>query len=248
MHILITNDDGVRGPGLLALYQAASKFGQVSVLAPQQNWSGCGHVKTLERPLRVFETSLLDGTPALASDGAPSDCVALAMLGIIPQAIDLVLSGINTSANLGDDATYSGTVMAAMEGMIQGVPAIAFSQDRPRSGVQDFGISACVIDHVLKAFVQDGLPAGVFLNVNVPDLPVSELKGIKMTHQGKRIYHDRLDKKADPRGGTYYWIGGEVPTGEYDANSDIGALADGYASITPLQGDLTAEVKFDWGD
>lgn len=248
MHILITNDDGVKGLGLLALAKIAAEFGQVSVLAPERNWSGCGHVKTLDRPLRVVETTLIDGSAAFASDGAPSDCVALAMLGVLgDKKPDLVLSGINTTANLGDDATYSGTVMAAMEGMVNGVPAIAFSQDRPTSGTQDFAVSLPVIRHVLQAYLKDGLPDGVFLNVNVPAVSTEKLKGIKMTRQGKRIYHDRLDKKVDPRGGTYYWIGGDVPTGIYEPDTDIGALADGYASITPLQGDLSAKVDFDWG-
>lgn len=246
MHILITNDDGVGHLGLQALYNTAVKFGKVSVLAPNKNWSGCGHIKTLDRPLRVFNSALSDGTPALCSDGAPSDCIALAMLGLINPKPDLVLSGINNSANLGNDVTYSGTVMAAMEGMIHGVPAVAFSQERPKNKPQNFSVTEKVIAHTLSRLVKTGLPSGIFLNVNVPNVAVDQLIGIKMTRLGKRIYHDRLDKKVDPRGGTYYWIGGEAPTGQYEPNTDIGALQDGYASITPLQGNMTASVNLDW--
>lgn len=127
MNILVTNDDGVTAPGLLALVQAMRKVGEVAILAPDRNWSGGGHVKTIERPLRIKEVKLADGTPALASDGAPSDCVALALLGYISQRIDLVVSGINPIANMGHDVTYSGTVTAAMEAVIWGVPGIAVS-------------------------------------------------------------------------------------------------------------------------
>ncbi|MHB8775959.1 MAG: 5'/3'-nucleotidase SurE, partial [Bellilinea sp.] len=129
MHILVTNDDGVNAPGLLALTRAMQPLGKVSVLAPDRNWSASGHVKTLHRPLRVTETRLADGYPALATDGAPSDCVALAVLGILPEPVDLVVSGINPGANVGHDMTYSGTVTAAMEGAICGLPSLAFSLD-----------------------------------------------------------------------------------------------------------------------
>src|SRR5512137_511771 len=127
MHILLTNDDGVYAPGLLALAQEMKKIGKVTIVAPDRNWSASGHVKTMERPLRVKETHLADGTPALASDGAPSDCVALALLGLIEEKIDLVVSGINPNANIGHDLTYSGTVTAAMEASIAGIPGLAFS-------------------------------------------------------------------------------------------------------------------------
>src|SRR4030043_1904854 len=133
MHILVTNDDGINAPGLLALTQEMRAFGQVSVLAPDHNWSASGHVKTMHRPLRVKETPLADGSPAYASDGAPSDCVALGLLGFIPEKIDLVVSGINPNANIGHDVTYSGTVTAAMEAVIWGIPGIAISLDSPEN-------------------------------------------------------------------------------------------------------------------
>jgi 5'-nucleotidase len=131
MHILVTNDDGVLAPGLLALAQQMRLLGDVSILAPDRNWSASGHVKTMHRPLRVREVRLDDGTAAMASDGAPSDCVALALLGLLPDKVDLVVSGINPNANLGHDITYSGTVTAAMEAVIWGIPGISVSLDSP---------------------------------------------------------------------------------------------------------------------
>ena len=135
MHILVTNDDGVLAPGLLALAQEMRSLGQVTILAPDRNWSASGHVKTLDRPLRVKEVILADGTPALATDGAPSDCVALALLGLLPEPVDLVVSGINPHANLGHDVTYSGTVTAAMEAAIGGVPGVAVSLHSPENHI-----------------------------------------------------------------------------------------------------------------
>jgi len=241
MHILVTNDDGVQAPGLLALAQAMRKLGQVTVLAPDHNWSGSGHVKTLERPLRVRETQLADGSPALMSDGAPSDCVALALLGVVADRPDLVVSGINPHPNLGHDVTYSGTVTAAMEAIIGGVMGIAFSMNSgPGQGELDYVMAARLAGQVVKKVAETSLPEGVFLNVNIPCLKEGELKGFMLTRQGLRLYHDVLDCRKDPRGQSYYWIGGDFPTGVAEDGTDFGALAAGYVSITPLQLDLTA--------
>lgn len=242
MHILVTNDDGVWAPGLLALAQELRSLGKVSILGPDRNWSASGHVKTLERPLRVKETLLADGSKALASDGAPSDCVALAFLGLLNEPIDLVVSGINPNANLGHDVTYSGTVTAAMEGAIWGLPAIAVSLDAPEYhvGPLDFHTAARVACRVARSVIDRGMPDKTLLNVNVPYREEAELRGYMVTRQGLRIYRDVLVKREDPRGRPYYWIGGEVPTGVPDEGTDIGALADGYVSITPLHLDMTA--------
>lgn len=244
MHILITNDDGVNAPGLLALVQALSGLGKLTVLAPDHNWSASGHVKTLHRPLRVKETRLADGTPALASDGAPSDCVALAMMGLLEEKVDLVVSGINPHGNLGHDVTYSGTVTAAMEAAIAGLPAVAVSVDPPEGLVAplDYSTAAGVARRVVEQVIAHGLPRDVFLNVNVPYLPAAELKGYLITRMGLRIYRDALIKRLDPRGRPYYWIGGDMPTGVPDEGTDIGALSAGYVSITPLHLDLTAHA------
>lgn len=241
MHILVTNDDGVTAPGLLALAQAMRKLGKVTVFAPDKNWSASGHVKTMERPLRVWETLLADGSSAFTSDGAPSDCVALPLLGFIEEPIDLVVSGVNPHANIGHDVTYSGTVTAAMEAVIAGVKGIAFSLDSPEGhkGALDYSTAASVARRIAEKVLADGLPEGVVLNVNVPYLKEDELKGFMITRQGLRVYRDALDVRTDPRGKPYYWIGGEAPTGVDEPGTDFGALAQGYVSITPLQLDLT---------
>jgi 5'-nucleotidase len=240
-HILVTNDDGVQAPGLLALAREIRKLGKVTVFAPDRNWSASGHVKTMDRPLRVRETTLADGSPAFMSDGAPSDCVALPLLGLIEEKIDLVVSGINPNANVGHDVTYSGTVTAAMEAVIDGVGGIAVSLDSPGGfkGSLDYSTAAKVARRVAKQVLLDGLPEGVVLNVNVPYLPEKELKGYMITRQGLRVYRDELDSRVDPRGRPYYWIGGEAPTGVIEEGTDIGALNGGCVSITPLQLDLT---------
>lgn len=242
MHILVTNDDGVSAPGLAALAGSMRSFGDVSVLAPDRNWSGGGHVKTLDRPLRIREVFLSDGNPALASDGAPSDCVALALLGYVERKVDLVVSGINPQPNLGHDVTYSGTVTAAMEAVIWGVPGIAFSLNTGENhlGALDYEPAAQVAAKIVHNFQLHRIPPGILLNINIPYLPMSEIKGIRMTRQGLRVYHDRLDQRIDPRGRPYFWIGGDAPTGIPEEGTDIGALEQGYVSITPLQLDLTA--------
>jgi 5'-nucleotidase len=241
MHILVTNDDGVTAPGLLALAQQLGELGQVTVLAPDRNWSASGHVKTLHRPLRVKEVQLADGSPALASDGAPSDCVALAVLGLIPDKVDVVVSGINPNANIGHDVTYSGTVTAAMEASIWGIPSLAVSLDAPEyhSGALDFLPAAQVARKIVAAIFQHEIPKSILLNVNVPYLTLDKLKGYKITRQGLRVYRDTLVAREDPRGRPYYWIGGEAPTGVHEEGTDFGALTDGFVSITPLQLDLT---------
>ncbi len=187
MHILVTNDDGVQAPGLLALTQAMRQVAdKVTVLAPDHNWSASGHVKTLHRPLRVIETRLDDGSTAWASDGAPSDCVALAQLGFIPEKIDLVVSGINPNSNIGHDVTYSGTVTAAMEAAIWGIPGIAVSLNRPEKPTSevDYTHAAEAARRVISwLMAQADIPKDLILNINVPYGPLAEMKGFRMTRQ-----------------------------------------------------------------
>jgi 5'-nucleotidase len=247
MHILVTNDDGVQAPGLLALAQEMRKLGRVTVFAPDKNWSASGHVKTMDRPLRVRETTLADGTAAFTSDGAPSDCVALSLLGLVEEPLDVVVSGINPNANVGHDVTYSGTVTAAMEAVIAGVMGIAVSLDSPEGhkAPLDYSCAASVARRVVDKAAADGVPHGVVLNVNVPFLKEGEFKGYMITRQGLRVYRDALDQRIDPRGRLYYWIGGEAPTGVDEPGTDFGALRAGYVSITPLQLDLTSYKAMD---
>lgn len=243
MHILVTNDDGVTAPGLLALVQAMRSLpgAKVSILAPDRNWSGSGHVKTLERPLRARDITLADGSPAFTSDGAPSDCVALALLGFFEEKIDLVVSGINPMHNLGHDVTYSGTVTAAMEAVIWDTPGIAFSLGSLDNhlGALDYTVAEGIAQRVVRTALEHRFTPGMLLNVNIPYLPADEIKGIRITRQGLRVYRDRLDKRIDPRGRPYYWIGGDSPTGTPEEGTDVGAIATGYVSITPIQLDLT---------
>lgn len=241
MHILVTNDDGFGAPGLLALAQEMRQLGKVSVLAPDHNWSASGHVKTMHRPLRAWKVTLADGFAALTSDGAPSDCVALALLGLLEEPIDLVVSGINPNANIGDDVTYSGTVTAAMEAVIGGVPGIAFSLHSPEGfqGQLDFMPAARVGRRIIQSLVENGLSKRTLLNVNVPYLQEEQIQGILITRLGMRLYRDQLDRRLDPRGRPYYWIGGEAPTGVPDEGTDFGALERGFVSITPLDLDFT---------
>ncbi|TFH37980.1 MAG: 5'/3'-nucleotidase SurE [Anaerolineales bacterium] len=245
MHILITNDDGVQAPGLQALAQAFQSLGKVTIFAPDRNWSASGHVKTMHRPLRVRETQLSDGTPALTSDGAPSDCVALALLGIIKEPIDLVVSGINPLANVGHDLTYSGTVTAAMEAAIAGIPGIAYSIDPPRDykGPVVYDTAASIAAEIAQQVMARTTGEHLLLNVNIPLGHRHQIEGIAITRQGIRIYHDALDERLDPRGHTYYWIGGEAPGGVVEPGTDFWALAHHYVSVTPLTLDLSDKTK-----
>ena len=240
MHILVTNDDGVQHQGLLALSQAVRPFGKVTILGPDRNWSGGGHVKTVHRPLRVEEVQLLDGSLAFAADGAPSDCVALALLGFVPEPIDLVVSGINPYSNMGHDVTCSGTVTAAMESVIFGVPAIAFSLAGNEHDTQfHYDSASSIANQVVKTVLAKQLEEDMLFNVNIPNILAEEIKGFQITRQGMRIYHSALDERQDPRGKPYYWISGSVPSGVPDFGTDFGAIAENNVSITPLKVDLT---------
>jgi len=237
--ILLTNDDGVNSPGLLALKQAMQAVGELVVFAPDHNWSAAGHGKTMHKPLRVHEAKLSDGSPALITNGGPADCVALAMLGVLPRQPDLVISGINLGANVAQDMTYSGTVAAALEGLISGIPAIAISLAIRDSGATDFLCAARFAATLARKVLESGRN-DVLLNVNVPAIPGNEIVGVEITRLGKRIYRDVLVERQDPRGRKYYWIGGEPPMGVIEDGTDIAALAANKISVTPLQLDLTA--------
>jgi len=232
MNILVTNDDGYTAPGLLALKTALSRVGNVVVVAPEHNYSAAGHVKTMHKPLRISEVQLADSSKAYATTGAPSDCVALVLLGALDFEPDLVLSGINPNCNLGHDVTYSGTVTAAMEGTIGGVPSIAVSA----GSAEAYPAAAEFAARLAGQAFERGLPRDVLLNVNVPTPPIH---GAHITRMGKRLYRDELIVRHDPRGRPYYWIGGERPSGVPEEGTDIWAVDNGYISVTPIQLDLT---------
>ncbi len=252
--ILITNDDGVDSPGLMALAVELERIGDITVLAPDRNWSASGHSRALERPLRVKEVHLENGMAAFSADGSPADCVALGARGFLPFKPDLVVSGINTSANLGQDVIYSGTVAAAMEAAIWGIPAIAVSQDTPTgsAAIRDYSTAAFFARQVAETRFRYHLNPKIVLNVNVPPEPMDQICGIRSTRLGTRIYHDQVDRISDPRGRAFYWIAGASPDGIPLEGTDIGAVTDKYVSVTPLQLDMTsylhlAEIeRWDW--
>ena len=228
--ILVTNDDGVHAPGLAALASALDELGDVYVVAPDREQSAVGHALTLHRPLRVTTV----GERRFSVNGTPSDCVNLAVLGLLPERPVLVAAGINHGSNLGDDVTYSGTVSAAMEGTLLGVPSMAVSQSDPETGTLD-GAQA-VAKLVASRVLVEGLPSKTLLNINVPAGP---LEGIRMTRLGHRVYQEKVVRETDPRGLPYYWIGAGPPVWSEDEASDIAAVHRGMASVTPLHLDLT---------
>jgi len=244
MYILVTNDDGVDAPGLLALKQALQTLGEVVVVAPDRNWTASGHTKTMRKPLRVEKRTLRDGSPAHVTDGAPTDCVALVMLGLLPEKPALVVSGINPGANLAHDLTYSGTVAAAMEGAINNVPSIAVSINAENRQGVDFAPAAAFAARLARRMLANGgLPPDTFLNVNVPAIPIDQIRGVRITRLGKRIYRDELVARQDPAGRNYYWIGGEPPSGvTEEEGTDVWAVAHHFVSITPVHMDMTSHA------
>jgi len=236
MDILITNDDGVLAEGLLVLRRELEPLGRVWVVAPEREQSAASHALTLHRPLRLRRLE----ERVFTVDGTPTDCVLLACRGVpelIDAQIDLVVSGINHGANLGDDVSYSGTVAAAIEGQMMGRSSIAVSQVDWRPG--GFELAGRISRFLVEKLIARGAPEGTLLNVNVPDCPDAEIKGYRITKLGKRTYGDRIVPKTDPRGRPYYWIGGDEPGWEAQPGSDFEAVDEGFVSVTPIHLDLT---------
>ncbi|HAZ54135.1 MAG TPA: 5'/3'-nucleotidase SurE [Franconibacter helveticus] len=238
MRILLSNDDGIHAPGIQTLAKALREFADVQVVAPDRNRSGASNSLTLESSLRTF--TFENGDIAVQM-GTPTDCVFLGVNALMRPRPDVVVSGINAGPNLGDDVIYSGTVAAAMEGRHLGFPALAVSLN----GYQHYDTAAAVTCTILRALMREPLRTGRILNVNVPDLPLAEIKGIRVTRCGSRHPADKVIPQEDPRGNTLYWIG---PPGEkHDAGpgTDFAAVDEGYVSVTPLHVDLTAHSAHD---
>lgn len=232
--ILISNDDGINSKGLHRLHEALSELGDVFVVAPDRDQSAVSHSLSLYRPLRLEQAT----ERVYTVDGTPTDCINLAINGIMnDHRPDLVVSGINKGENLGDDITYSGTVSAAMEGTLLGVPSIAISL----AGKNDYNFeAACYYSLKISKYVlENKLPKDTLLNVNVPGIDKEEIKGVMVTRQGKRLYEEPVVEKTDPRGRKYYWIGGDALGFIHIENSDIVAVNEGYVSVTPITLDLT---------
>ncbi len=236
--ILVANDDGVYAAGIRALARALKKVGRVVVVAPDQQKSAASHSLTLHRPLRIRKLA----TDVYSVDGTPTDCINLGINEILKQRPDLIVSGINDGPNLGDDVHYSGTVSAAVEGGILGVPGIAMSMGS--RDVIDFTPAAQFAVRLARLVLAHGLPKGIILNVNVPNLPAAKLRGHAFTKQGKRNYGDIIVEKIDPRGRKYYWIGGDEAGFVDIPGSDCNAVAEGRISITPLRVNLTDRSAF----
>jgi len=233
MKILLSNDDGYLAPGLAVLRSALEDVAELMVVAPESNHSGASNALTLDRPLRVQQIE----SNFYAINGTPADCVHIALTGLLDEKPDLVVSGINSGANLGDDTLYSGTVAAAMEGRFLGLPAIAVSLAGRK--MQHFETAASIVADMITKLSSQPLPADILLNVNVPDIPLSELKGVRATRLGHRLPPSPAVKAEDPNGRTVYWIG---PAGLADNKADgtdFAAVIGHYASISPIQFDLT---------
>lgn len=234
--ILVSNDDGIHSEGIKALARALKRVGDVFVVAPDRERSAASHSLTLHRPLRVEK----HGPNVYAIDGTPTDCINLAVNGILKKRPDLVVSGINKGGNLGDDVTYSGTVSAAMEGTLLGIPSFAISLVSRDNF--NFKIAARFAAKLARYIFKKGLPKDTLLNVNVPE--DVNVKGYRITKQGKRVYGDAVVEKIDPRGKKYYWIGGDILRWEAGKDTDFEATANNFISITPVHLDMTNYASF----
>jgi len=235
-NILVTNDDGIFAPGIFALWEAMTEIGNVTVVAPDAEKSAVGHAITLIDPIRVQKIRRKDGFEGFAVKGTPADCVKIAGRSLMPNKPDIVISGINSGANIGSDIIYSGTVSAATEGIIIGIPSIAISLDALQGG--DMSAAKMVAKIVVKQVIKNGLPDGTLLNANVPNISKNKIKGFKITKQGNSVFEDHFEKREDPRGKTYYWMTGTIVP-DSDVESDSYAVKNGFVSITPIHYHLT---------
>ena len=246
--ILVTNDDGIFAPGIYSLWEAMNEIGDVTVVAPDSEKSAVGHAITLTDPIRVRKITGKNGYGGFAVKGTPADCVKIAGRALMDNPPDIVVSGINSGANIGNDIIYSGTVSAATEGTILGIPSVAVSLSARVGGHLESAQSAAKT--VVKKVIENGLPNGILLNVNVPNIPENELKGFRITKQGNLVFRDKFEKREDPRGKTYYWMGGDH-SNEHEVGTDGLAINEGFISITPIHYQLTEESFIDklnnWG-
>ena len=239
MHILVSNDDGYLAPGIVALTAAMRRLGQVTVIAPEQNHSGASNSLTLSRPLSVTRAA----ADIYFVNGTPSDCVHIALTGLLDRRPDLIVSGINNGQNMGDDTVYSGTVAAAMEGYLFGIPSIAFSQ--VDKGWAHLDAAAEIATRVVERFLANPLPGSVLLNVNIPNRPLETMGEIAATRLGKRHPSEPVIRSSNPRGETIYWIGPAGGAREGGPGTDFHATAQGQVSVTPLQIDLTHTTQLE---
>jgi 5'-nucleotidase len=241
MRILLTNDDGIMAPGILALRRALATLGEVTVVAPTTPQSAVGHGITLTDPIRVLRVDLGDGATGYGVEGRPADCVKLALLELMKEPPDLVASGVNLGHNLGINVLYSGTVAAAVEGAYYGIPSVAVSlQD---TDAPDFDGAARIGRRVIDQMLARQPARPILLNVNVPDLRRGQPKGVRVMPQSMKGWREGWEERRDPRGRTYYWMIGEEEAEDAGVDSDIAAFGEGYVTVTPLQFDLTDHAR-----
>lgn len=238
-YILVTNDDGIYSGGIFSLQQTVAEIGETVVVAPETEKSAVGHAITISDPIRIREVERENGFSGYSVAGTPADCVKLALKAILKRKPDLVVSGINRGANVGMSILYSGTVSAATEAVLLGVPAVAISIDVWVS--PDYSFAKRIADRFVRKVLDEGISEGTALNINVPKTPNGEAKGIRLTRQGTSFYEEHFDRRIDPRQRVYYWMDGELIYSRDDPHLDDIALRDGYVSVTPLHYNLTNE-------
>lgn len=240
MRILVSNDDGIQSPGLHALVEAVRGIGEVWVVAPDREQSAVGHAITLSDPIRLIPWDDVQGAEhTYAISGTPADCIKLALTELMPEPPDIVVSGINRGENTGISIIYSGTVSAATEGTINGIPSVALSLDSFTS--PDFTSAAVVARRVVELVAERGLPEDTLLNVNIPNLPIEDFKGFRVARQGRARFQETFMKRADPRGKIYYWMDG-AKVALTERNTDGTALHEGYVTLTPIRLNFTHEA------
>jgi len=237
--ILVTNDDGITAPGIKALVDAVKGMGKILVVSPDKPQSGMGHAITVNDPMRLYPSKAHGNLEAYACSGTPVDCVKLGIFEILKKSPDLIVSGVNHGTNCSTNVLYSGTMSAAVEGALEGVPSIGFSL-LDYSMKADFKPSQKIIQRIVKEVLKKGMPEGVCYNVNIPKLPYSKIKGIKVCRQAKAFWDDKFDKRNDPLGKEYYWLTGEFKSYDGGNDTDIWALENNYVSLVPTQYDMTA--------
>ncbi len=237
MMVLLTNDDGIHAQGLLALYNRFVNAHHVCVVAPDRERSAIGHAITLNQPLRATQVNLNDGYSGYAVDGTPADCIKLAMAEILPRRPDVVVAGINPGANVGANLNYSGTVAAAKEAALGGVIGIAVSIEGQKADYYDD--AARFVAHLCDTVIAKGLPFGTFLNVNIPNRPLKEILGVRISRQSVGLLAEYVEKRTDPRNRIYYWQGRDMQTFGDDPEIDGAVLGQNFISITPVKCDMT---------
>lgn len=240
IRILLTNDDGVNAAGLLAAFRQLSTIGEVLVVAPDRERSAIGHGITVHKPLRAFELDpKISGMRGWSVTGTPVDCVKIGLESLLSDPPTIIVSGINAGSNLGTDILYSGTVSAAMEGVIEGYPAMALSLDCKEGDTDCQYDLAAQIGAVLAQYLADTISQVTLLNVNIPNIPREQIRGLKITCLGKRRYRDTIERRVDPRGRAYFWLAGQVVDSLDEEESDVFAIRNGFVSVTPIHLNLT---------